>query len=532
MIRLRKNVHMLGGDWADEILWYARGVKALKARSLADPTSWLFYAGIHGAYGDLSRFVPGLTNLWEYYGIIEPSTQRPGAADTALYWNQCQHQSWYFLPWHRGYLLGIERLLRDCILALGGPEDWALPYWNYFGTGQQGLPPAFAGPDWSDGQGDNPLFVPQRWGPLPGGGAVFVPLSDVSLDAMDDAQFTGIATGGTPGFGGPQTGFWPGGGNSGGVESQPHNNVHVLVGGSEPTTGIPGLMSYPPTAALDPVFYLHHANIDRLWSSWRRDPDHHDPGQSIWLEGPGQAGQRSFAMPNPDGTRWDFAPKDMRDTHALGYEYDDLTPGAPDAPVAPGATARLVRLGAPDSPVTRQTEGDEAMTPPQDLQEPELIGSNDSSIRLRDGVLHAPVRLDPAGRERVSASLSGVARGAAPDRVFLNLENVRGLSDAIALRVYVGMESGANPSDHPENLAGTVSLFGVSRASDPDDSHAGSGLTLTVEITDVVDRLHLGNAFDVKDLSVHLVPITEVPEAAATEIGRISVYRQGAMSRR
>ena len=40
----------------------------------------------------------------------------------------------------------------------------------------------------------------------------------------------------------------------------------------------------PMTAALDPIFWLHHANIDRLWEWWRtkdvapddppRDPDY------------------------------------------------------------------------------------------------------------------------------------------------------------------------------------------------------------------------------------------------------------------
>lgn len=284
MTCIRRNVHRLGDDWADDILWYARAVKALKARPLAQNTSWLFYAGIHGAHGDLSRFVPGLDNLWEYYGIIDPTTPRPSQSDQDVYWNQCQHQSWYFLPWHRGYLMGGERLLREAVVDQGGPADWALPYWNYFGTDEQDLPAAFASADWPDGQGDNPLFVAQRWGDGSGGG-ISISLSEVNLNAMDDVPFKGIATGGNPGFGGPETGFWPGGGSSGGVESQPHNIVHTLVGGSEPGTGVPGLMSYPPTAGLDPIFYLHHANIDRLWSSWLRDASHNNPTEANWLKG-------------------------------------------------------------------------------------------------------------------------------------------------------------------------------------------------------------------------------------------------------
>ena len=57
----RQNVWELGGDWADPILWYARGVKAMKARALNDPTSWRFFGAIHG-------FDPG---LWQPLGFFE-----------------------------------------------------------------------------------------------------------------------------------------------------------------------------------------------------------------------------------------------------------------------------------------------------------------------------------------------------------------------------------------------------------------------------------------------------------------------------
>ena len=50
MAHMRKNVWELGGDWADPILWYARGVKAMKARALNEPTGWRFYGAIHGFY--------------------------------------------------------------------------------------------------------------------------------------------------------------------------------------------------------------------------------------------------------------------------------------------------------------------------------------------------------------------------------------------------------------------------------------------------------------------------------------------------
>ena len=51
-------------------------------------------------------------------------------------------------------------------------------------------------------------------------------------------------------------GFYPFSGN---VYGTPHGDVHVGVG---------GWMGSVPTAAQDPIFWLHHCNIDRLWNRW------------------------------------------------------------------------------------------------------------------------------------------------------------------------------------------------------------------------------------------------------------------------
>jgi len=55
----------------------------------------------------------------------------PFDPDVEGFWNQCQHGSWYFLPWHRAYLAAFEAIVLDAIVKKGGPSDWALPYWNY-----------------------------------------------------------------------------------------------------------------------------------------------------------------------------------------------------------------------------------------------------------------------------------------------------------------------------------------------------------------------------------------------------------------
>jgi tyrosinase len=289
-------------------------------------------------------------------------------------------------------------------------------------------------------------------------------------------------------------------------------------------------MSHPWAAALDPIFYLHHCNLDRLWESWNTFPtgkpsvdpsDWLNPSDPKWLDGPPSVGEREFALPNPDGSKWVYTPAEMRDITTLGYTYDDLTPGA----VTPVITVaqRMSDLGfAADRVVAT---GGRTMAPQNRV---EMIGANAESLSLAGSdAVRSTVRTESAARGRVVQSLQGLgSTSATPDRVFLNLENVTGLSDAAMFRVYVGAAGAADPVGDKDYLAGSVALFGVSQASDPAGSHAGNGVTYSLEITRIVDKLHLGNVFDVDDLSVYLVPLRSIPEAAKVRIGRISIYRQ------
>jgi tyrosinase len=531
-LRTRRNVYALGsGDWPDTLLWYARAVKAMKARPLADRTSWRFMAAIHG----INRA------LWDQYKFTKPLPDDPAppVSVSDIYFNQCQHQSWYFLPWHRGYLQAFEDLIRAAIKDLGGPHDsWALPYWNYMNSGENVLPPAFRSPDWPDGTGDNPLRVTERYGEL-GGSAAFdfktlpalVPGLATGrtelLNALAERQFTGPGSGGNAGFGGIKTGFSWFGSTSGKIESFPHNLVHVLIGRSDAAG--PGLMSDPDTAALDPIFWLHHCNIDRLWEAWNRTTppasppagptDWKNPTDPDWLEGPPRIGERAFAMPRTDGTQWTYTPADVVDIAALGFAYDAL-----DAATGPeslgGAADRRTRLKR----TATGPEGGAAMAPQDKV---ELLGASATGLRLAaDSPVRATVGLDTQTRKRVSASLAGAESLGQPDRVFLNLENIMSDNNALILQVFVGLSDQDGASAAPAMAAGTVSLFGVAKASRSDAPHGGNGISAVLEISHIIDSLHLADNFSVDELAVEVVPFGDVPEGAEVSIGRISLYRQ------
>ena len=55
------------------------------------------------------------------------------------------------------------------------------------------------------------------------------------------------------------------------MEGNPHGSAHTSFGGS---------ISSIPTAARDPLFFLLHCNVDRLWAKWQRQNGRFDPAQA------------------------------------------------------------------------------------------------------------------------------------------------------------------------------------------------------------------------------------------------------------
>lgn len=504
----RRNAWNNGGTFDNpDLLWYAKGVGVMQSLPLDNPNSWWFFAAIHGEYitGETAfpgwGFIPGPPQV--------PITPLPSQNLQDLYWEQCQHQSWYFPPWHRGYLLALEAQIRAAVVSLGGPSDWVLPYWNYLGPDNEyEMPPAFTQQTLPDGT-PNPLFVKARYGPNMDGN-IFIEIPPVSEACMTNTVYTGSnAVTPLPGFGGPATGFSNSGETSGNLESNPHNLVHVDVGGVNSDQTVWGLMSDPGIAGLDPIFYLHHSNIDRMWAAWNANGNS-NPSDPNWLNGPAAIGEREFAMPMPDGSSWVYTPADVNSLDQLDYTYDDLSAAVPAQP-SNKLAQRLIKLGAASAaakiaPGVVMNSGDNA----------ELVGANDGALRIKSSGARATVRLDSDVRGKVSASLAEASETTLPDRVYLQLENVRGTRDAYKLDVSVNQQH-----------AGTVALFGLRRATLKDGQHGGGGLTFVLDITNIIDNLFLENALDTDSLDVKIVPNQAVPDSAEITVGRVSVYRQG-----
>jgi len=533
----RNNAWNKGGNLTNpDLLWYAKGVGKMMSRGLNDPASWWFYAAIHGEYVTPANIQPAFPG-WKFIKAppTVPTSPLPVSGNQNLYWNQCQHQSWFFLPWHRGYLMALEAQLRKDIVGLGGPATWALPYWNYFGGtngSQYQMPPAFAAKKLPDNN-PNPLFVNMRYGP-DGNGNIYLPTAageaahpgdpnfsrgQVNANYMSNDLYTGHdQVTKLPGFGGPETLFHHGGGTSGNWEGNPHNLVHVYVGYYGAVTApLYGLMSDPGTAGLDPIFYLHHSNIDRMWAVWNANGNA-NPTKSAWLTGPTT---RKFVMPGTNGQPWYYTPDQMKDLAKLNYSYQELK--SPPAPKAAGLPKRLALLGAKDA----AAEAKKAPATPAKPKVTELLGASARPLKISGRVSKAAVKLDAGVRQKTTRSLAMAAKTAAPDNVYIKVENVRGTFDATVLSVYLDLPEGAKPGENRQYLAGNIALFGLRRASMKDGQHAGEGLTFILDATPVIDQLHLKNEFDVESLQVSVIPADPLPENADITVGRISIYREG-----
>ncbi|MEN3157899.1 tyrosinase family protein [Alkalimonas sp. NCh-2] len=504
---LRQSVWAKGGDFSDPLLfWYAKGVAELMKRPLSDKTSWRFLAAIHGE--DFSN--NSGTSFWERYHYYTPGESLPSKAEQDAFWNQCQHQSWFFLPWHRGYLISLESIVRDAIVKLGGPSDWALPYWDYCNPSPtaRGLPPAFSATTLPDGS-PNPLFVQQRYGAMVNPPTLPLPVDDVSLKNLNIIPYVGTS-GGSPGFGGPKTAFHHGGGFSGGLESLPHNIVHVDVG--QEYGGGAGLMADPDLAGLDPIFYLHHANIDRLWALWLSLGDGRaNPNDQSWLQGPVS---RRFIMPMPNGQDWVYAPKDVLIPEQLGYRYDPLDNG--DIVPLSSKSSRLEQLGlrALVAP---------ALPPAEPPSHTELLGANDAIITL-DSPQQSVIKLDHRMMQRSArgfkADVLVESASQEPDRFFLNLESIRANREGLSLDVHLLL-------DTKEVRLAPLGLFGIKNASRQDLAHGGAGLTIVLDVTDEFDQLHQSKGIEnLRDVVVKLTPRTANTEGSGLSVERISLYRQ------
>lgn len=201
-----------------------------------------------------------------------------------------------FLSWHRRFLLEFEKELQKADRSLRSQATTliTIPYWRWvddFPSWLEGFLPA------TDPESGNP--VPPRT--YKNADSSLKPTSsdvDYIINGFDH-QLSGFTVNKYTKF---TYGLEGNGVRSDGTELPAHNQVHQWIG------GIMDDLSYSPT---DPMFWLHHAEVDRLWHIWQNN----NPGLN-----PPLTGVNKIMDP------WQEDSDQLASITVLGYKYESDIP--------------------------------------------------------------------------------------------------------------------------------------------------------------------------------------------------------------
>jgi tyrosinase len=196
-----------------------------------------------------NRFLDALVRLNQAGGYVELQNMHVTAANREIHSRSC------FLPWHRGFLLDLERKLQEINPAV------TIPYWKFDDRAQNVFTRDFMGvPDATglvDFSATNPLinwrltlfgagngtrirrvhsFNGTPWNPLIQR-AIGVQRNESQTISLGSI-FSAFSS----------------------LEGDPHGSAHVSFIGQVSSIG---------TAPADPLFFMLHANVDRLWAKWQ-----------------------------------------------------------------------------------------------------------------------------------------------------------------------------------------------------------------------------------------------------------------------
>jgi Common central domain of tyrosinase/Polyphenol oxidase middle domain len=346
---------------------------------------------------EINAIKNGITNMkalpytdptsWQYQAAIHGTAM----TDNLTSWNSCHKagQAFFFLAWHRMYVYFFERILR----AKSGRSTPTLPYWNYQ------INPVLH-PAYRNNSAGNPLYDASRNPAINEGGA----LPSSIMTAFSNA-FAFI----------PYYDFQNG-------LNGPHGSVHTTINGN---------MANVLTAAKDPVFWLHHSNIDRMWEEWlRKCNGRGNPIDSAWLN-------NTYTFFDELGNAVSMKGSQVvKISTQLNYKYDALssTKTCPSAKMMSIASKQvLIRKAAPVI-LKGQTERANFVQEESDQLE-SFIKTN----------------------KRTNFNFNSYS---SPEKLVLNFDGIK--IDKMPLgvvEVYLNLPAGATPSADSKYFAGLLDLF-------------------------------------------------------------------------
>ncbi|WP_263374487.1 tyrosinase family protein [Granulicella aggregans] len=298
-VRMKWQTFISGPGGAARLASLKKAVLKMKSLDNALPASvdfrrsWKYWANIHGYYGpqsmdgtvalhiaDLNN--SGLGSYVSYYNNIADQTPPDQIAQAV--WATCKHSSdsgagqANFFGWHRMYLYYFERVLRWA----AQDNTLRLPYWDYTNSAQEAIPAEFRNTS-------STMYDPRRDPGMNGSSTLSATSTNIDA-ALRNPNYLSFEYG---------------------VETGIHGYVHCAVGPTCPVAD----MGDVPVAGNDPIFYSHHANIDRIFACWQNL--HPTPTGQPWEA-------QTFSFPDETGNLQTRPVSDFLDSTSLGYVYENV----------------------------------------------------------------------------------------------------------------------------------------------------------------------------------------------------------------
>ncbi len=468
--------------WIDEALAQAARPRRRRMHDLAlnDPIVEAYRDGIR-----ILKERQGNAVSWETIAAIHGNAQG---------FNRCPHGNWYFLPWHRAYLVMIEQIIRD----VTRDPSFALPYWDW--TTDRSLPEHFTSPTYNGRP--NALFEQRRFMDT----REEIPDEFVGQTLFqqiyDESNFELFGTTRARGQNSTDARWIQARGNSGPLERQAHDSVHGIVGSSR--DGQDGLMA-SSLSALDPIFWLHHCNIDRIWAVWNQRGGQNTTN-ALWLD---MTFANHFLRPN--GQSYSATVRGLQEILPLGYRYglggqDPARPDQGDAVAMAFETSSQSRTrtlgGAPAAKF--KTDNTQAAEPGRPLEI--AVAASRSVV---GGALAAP-----STRSATRSTGAAVRSGKRVLALINDFQQPAGATTAV--RVFINGDgiSASTPISDP-SYVGTFGFFGGAHVG----GHAGhGGSSLIVDLTRTLQRLQASGKPLTDNIRVQLVPVSVTRSAQPTPV--------------
>ncbi len=406
---------------------------------------------------------------------------RNWSAQADIHADHCHHGEVEFLHWHRNYIRFFEKI---CAKMCGNP-DFALPYWNWSKNSGRIPAPFFDLPELNVEHWNDPgQYVGKAWGRIDTVGRRGL---DKTHGLMSDparaGPFTLANINAIKRMGGIDE-FWPA------LEGQPHNTGHVIAGATRSGKGGHIGSGLSP---LDPIFWLHHCMVDRVWAEWQKsghvtpDPKSDYSGQFFEADG-------SPAKANST---------DVMNIANLGYTYDIFQRSVAGFESLQVDAKKIDDLKQLLQPGAAQSIGSAAYTGVSRVNLATSIDVAAPSIASQVTQLRAlEAATGTTGGRRVLARLSDIVPPEKADLV-------------VNVFVECPYLSPSTPASDP-HYAGTFSFFGVSKTM-----QGMSGMHSATYVVDITEAVRQAGLADDK-VKVQLMPLTA---AAGAESG--STFKVG-----